>query len=256
MSSPPGASQTPPRISVVTAVRNGRGTIDACLDSVAAQRYAGLEHVVVDGASTDGTVDRLRLRTDARLRWVSEPDAGVYDAMNRGVGLATGDYLLFLGADDVLLVDLVEVARYLVDARTIYYGDAYWPARGRRYDGPFGASKLARRNICQQAIFYPRAVFERHSFDLRYRLQADWELNMRCFSDPAFRFEYVPVVVARYNDLDGASTRQRDLALEADYPRLLWRHFPPRVALPLSAMALAGRLARRLGLRGRSEARP
>ncbi len=237
-----------PRISVVTVVRNGERMLGACLDSVAAQRYAALEHVVVDGASNDGTVDLLRRRSDARLRWVSERDGGIYDAMNRGTRLATGDYLLFLGADDILLADLVGVAGRLKDPRTVYYGDAYWPGTHRLYAGRFGAAKLARRNICQQAIFYPRAVFDRHAFDVRYRLQADWELNMRCFSDPAFRFEYMPVLVARYNDRDGVSTVERDRAMEADYLRLLWRHFSPLIALPLSALVVGGRLGRRVRL--------
>ena len=237
-----------PRISVVTAVRNGARTLTECLGSVARQDYPALEHLVIDGASSDGTVDILRRNAGGRMRWVSEPDRGTYDAMNKGVRLAAGDYLLFLGADDILLADLRAVGPRLLDPRTIYYGDAYWPRRHRLYDGPFGAAKLARRNICHQAMFYPRDVFARYAFDLRYPFQADWELNMRCFSDPAFRLAYLPFLVARYNDLDGSSTRNRDLALEGDYPRLLWRHFPTHVALPLSAIAIAGRVARALGV--------
>ena len=248
MSSAAPASR--PRISVITVVRNGAGTLADCVESVVRQAYPKLEYVIVDGASTDGTVDVIR-RYEGRLaRWVSEPDGGVYDAMNKAVRLATGDFLLFLGADDQLLCDLAQVAPSLRDSHTVYYGDAFWPAHNRRYDGRFGPAKLAARNICHQAMFYPRAVFQKYSFDLRYRLQADWELNMRCFSDPALRFDYLPVLVARYNDLTGSSTRQRDLALEADYPRLLWRHFPARVALPLSALALTGRALRRLGVLG------
>ena len=248
MSRGAGEAAALPRISVVTAVRNGARTLAECLGSVARQDYPDLEHLVIDGASSDGTLDVLRQNEGGRLRWLSEPDQGTYHAMNKGVRLATGDFLIFLGADDVLLADLRSVGKRLVDPATVYYGDAYWPGRHRLYDGPFGAAKLARRNICHQAMFYPRAVFAKYAFEPRYRFQADWELNMRCFSDPAFRLEYLPVLVARYNDLDGSSTRHRDLALEADYPRLLWRHFPAHVALPLSAVALAGRMARRLGV--------
>jgi len=243
------ASRALPRITVLTVVRNGARTLAQCIESVTRQAYSGLEFVVVDGASTDGSLDLIRRYQECIARWVSEPDGGTYDAMNKGARMATGDFVLFLGADDVLLADLNDVALRLADPRTIYYGDAFWPRRNRRYDGPFGTWKLARRNICHQAIFYPRAVFEKYAFATRYRYQADWELNMRCFSDPEFRFEYVPLLIARYNDLDGASTRNRDLALEADYPRLLWRHFPLRVAAPLAALALCGRASRALGLR-------
>jgi glycosyltransferase involved in cell wall biosynthesis len=238
---------SPPRITVVTVVRNGAGTVRNCLESVRRQEYPPLEHVVVDGASTDGTLEVLREYERPGFRWVSEPDGGIYDAMNKAVRIASGDFLLFLGADDLLLCDLQDAASKLVDARTIYYGDAYWPAANRRYDGRFDATKLALRNICHQAVFYPRAVFEKYAFDVRYRFQADWELNMRCFSDPAFRFEYIGLLVSRYDD-SGASSRNRDAALEADYPRLLWRHFPPTIALPISTLVLGARMARRLGI--------
>ena len=239
-----------PRISVVTVVRNGAATIERCLRSVSRQAYPRLGHLIVDGASTDETVAIVRRHLPPVECLVSEPDAGIYDAMNKAVRLADGDFLLFLGADDELLADLGEIAPRLTSPSTVYYGDAEWPRRGRPYDGPFDAAKLARRNICQQAVLYPRRVFERYSFDLRYPLQADWELHMRLFADPAFRFQHLPVVVSRYDDAGGRSSRERDRALEADYPRLLWRHFPARVALPRAAVALAGRALRRLGLRG------
>src|SRR4051812_38325165 len=139
-----------PRISVITAVLNGAQTLRECLESVARQEYANLENLVIDGGSTDGTLEIVR--AFPAVRWQSEPDLGTYDAMNKGIGLATGDFLLFLGADDQLLADLAQIASRLHGPRTIYYGDAFWPRRGRRYDGEFGAAKLALRNICQQAI--------------------------------------------------------------------------------------------------------
>jgi glycosyltransferase involved in cell wall biosynthesis len=215
---------------------------------VLGQPHPAIEHLVVDGASSDGTVELLRECADPRLRWVSEPDGGVYDAMNKGARLASGDYLLFLGADDRLACDLAVVGRRLMDPRCVYYGDAYWPTRHRLYDGRFGVAKFAIKNICQQAIFYPRAAFAKYAFDPRYRVQADWELNMRCFSDPEFRFEYFPVLVSTYNDLDGMSSRLRDVAMERDYTTLLWRHFPAYLAVPLITAVFAARLARRVGI--------
>ena len=230
-------------------VRNGAATILRCVRSVTRQAYPGLEYLVLDGASDDGTVEIVRRHLRPVDCLISEPDRGVYDAMNKATRTATGDFLLFLGADDELVADLAEVAPRLVDAHTVYYGDAFWPRLGRRYDGPFDAAKLARRNICQQAIFYPRSAFARHAFDLRYPLQADWELNMRLRSDPGFRLEYLPILVANYDDAGGMSSRLADPVMEARYPGLLFRHFPPRVALPLAAASVAGRALRLLGLR-------
>jgi glycosyltransferase involved in cell wall biosynthesis len=238
------------KISIITVVRNGVNTLESCMRSVIDQVYENIEFIVMDGGSTDGTLDILK-RHDSRITyWTSEPDRGIYDAMNKGARRAKGDWILFLGCDDALSADLTNVAPLLTDPSVIYYGNAYWSGRQRLYDGPFAASKLARTNICHQAVFYPRAIFEKYTFDLRYALQADWELNMRCFSDPAFRFQYIPVQIAVYNDLHGLSSVRRDFALEQDYITLMWRHFPWPIALWRSSIALGGRFLHRLGWKG------
>lgn len=239
-----------PRISIIVVVRNGVNTLESCIQSVIWQTYENIEFIVIDGGSTDGTLDILKHYDGKITFWTSEPDRGIYDAMNKGTRHATGDRILFLGCDDTLSADLRTVTPLLTHTNIIYYGDAYWPGRQRLYDGPFTTAKLARTNICHQAIFYPRAVFDKYLFKLRYFLQADWELNMRCLSDPAFRFQYVPLQVAVYNDLHGSSSVKRDFALEEDYVTLMWRHFPWHVALWRTAVALGGRFLRRWGWGG------
>lgn len=238
------------RISIITVVRNGAKTLEACIQSVIGQSYEDIEFIVIDGGSTDGTLDILRRHDNSISFWVSESDNGIYDAMNKGARHVTGDRILFLGSDDTLLADLRTVAPLLIHGDTIYYGDAYWRSRKRLYVGPFTTAKLARTNICHQTVFYPRAVFTKYTFNLRYSLQADWELNMRCFSDPEFRFQYIPVQVAIYNDLHGLSSVRRDLALEQDYITLMWRHFPWPIALWRTVIALGGRFLHRLGWKG------
>jgi glycosyltransferase involved in cell wall biosynthesis len=234
-------------ISIITVVRNGVDTLEFCIRSVLSQTYEKIELIVIDGGSTDGTLDILR-RYDSKITfWSSKSDSGIYDAMNKGASHANGERILFLGCDDTLSADLRTVAPLLTDINIIYYGDTYWPGRQRLYDGPFTTAKLARTNICHQAVFYPRAVLKKYSFNLRYPLQADWELNMRCFSDPQFRFQYIPVQVAVYNDLNGLSSVRQDLALEQDYITLMWRHFPWPIALWRTDIALGGRFLHWLG---------
>ena len=104
-----------PRLSVITAVRNGAATIVACLDSVSTQDIV-VEHVVVDGASTDGTVDILRSRTQRPPVWSSAPDAGISDAFNRGIARASGHALLILGADDRLAPGAAKLIVAALDA--------------------------------------------------------------------------------------------------------------------------------------------
>ena len=240
-----------PKISVITVVRNGEGTLESSIRSVVDQTYERIEFIVMDGGSTDGTLDILKHYDSKIAFWSSESDKGIYDAMNKGVRRATGDWVLFLGCDDTLSADLKEVAQLLSDPQVIYYGDAYWPVKRQLYDGSFSAAKLARTNICHQAIFYTRAVFDKYSFNLRYPFQADWELNMRCFSDPVFRFQYIPLQISIYNDQSGASSTKRDFALEEDYITLMWSHFPWHIALWRTAIAQGGRFLRRWGWKGR-----
>jgi glycosyltransferase involved in cell wall biosynthesis len=245
-----------PLISIVTVVRNGAKTLAQCIESVVRQQYKNIEYVVADGCSTDGTIDILRSYESSLDYWVSERDDGIFDAMNKAVGLTTGDWILFLGADDILLADIKDLVHGFLDRNTIYYGNAYWPGRDALYDGPFTAAKLARTNICQQAIFYPRTALTKYRHDPKYRFQADWELNMRCFSDPAFSFQYIPVTIVQYNDVDGSSTCNRDRNLENDYIALMRRHFSPPIALWRIAIALGGRCLRIVGRPVRDDARP
>src|SRR5260370_29878005 len=129
-----------PRITIITVVRNGAATLADCIQSVVRQRYPNLEHIIVDGASTDGTQDVIRGFEGRIARWVSEPDQGIYHAMNKATRMATGDWVLFLGAHDWLASDLARMAAHLTAPATIYYGDAYWPSRHRLYVGRFGAA--------------------------------------------------------------------------------------------------------------------
>ena len=216
-----------PAISVVTVCRNSAKELPAAAASVLGALGPQDEWVVQDGASTDGSAEFLQARGDPRVKLESRPDGGIYDAMNRAACRTAGDFILFLGADDRLRIRLDEARPFFKDGHTVYYGDVWRTAAGDRYAGEFNGAKLARTNICQQAIFYPRAAFEGRSFDVRYAQQADWVFNMDCFADAALKFEYLPLVVADYAQ-GGASSLRMDAAFQRDYRRLLKKYFPFR----------------------------
>jgi glycosyltransferase involved in cell wall biosynthesis len=195
-----------PLFTVVTVVFNGEKELETSILSVLNQSYKNVEYIIIDGGSTDGTLDILRRYEDAIDYWVSEPDNGIYDAMNKAIRLARGKWVYFLGSDDTLRNCLEIVAEYLKDERIIYFGTVYAPGLKTITQTPVRPWQLLRRNICQQAIFYPRALFEWREFNTRYRILADWEFNMRCYSNPHFSFQYIPVVVANYNNLTGISS--------------------------------------------------
>ena len=225
-----------PLFSVITPVFDGVARIKPTVDSVISQREADWEYLVIDGGSTDGTVDCLREYGD-RLRWISEPDRGIYDAMNKGIEMATGRFLYFIGAGDTLspgalaqVAEQIEQVQALADSSPWFlYGDVTWGTTGRRYAGPFSKLKLTRQNICHQAIFLDARIFERlGKFDLRYPVLSDHHFNFRCFGDAGIRSRYMDLVVANY-EADGISERLLDPEFRRDYSKVIsqtlgWRY--------------------------------
>ena len=218
----------PPLISVITPTFNSGAKIAATIASVLSQREGLYEFLVIDGGSADDTLAHLRARGSA-LRYLSEPDQGIYDAMNKGIRLTSGEFLYFLGAGDRLLPGVLEAVAAEIrklscqgqtSRPTLLYGNVDWSHYSRPYDGRFNRFKLLRRNICHQAIFYQRSVFERLGFyNTKYRSLADWEFNIRCFNDQGIHKRYIPLRIAKYEG-GGKSATTPDPAFCAELSRL------------------------------------
>jgi len=213
-----------PLISIITVVYNGAATLEATIRSVREQTWTNIEYIIVDGGSRDGTPALLEKHKDAIAKWVSEPDKGVYDAMNKGIRMAAGDWLYFLGSDDCLY-DPNVLTRLFGDPFDqdcdLLYGDVKSPAYKGLYDGVFTHEKLLSRNISHQAAFYRKALFERlGDYDLRYRLHADWDFNLRCF-EAGIPTRYAGVLVAEFG-AEGMSSSH-------DIPFLRERLIPARL---------------------------
>lgn len=233
-----------PTISIVTVVLNAAATLERAILSVVNQDFDDFEYVVIDGGSTDGSVDIIRRYEPKIAYWRTEADDGLYDAMNKAVRVCRGRWILFLGADDVLVAALRDIGKLLTDERTIYYGNVYMPRRGVVYDGKFSAYKIMWHNICQQAIFYPRAVFESHSFDTRYEVWADHALNIACFGDRRFRFRYLGKLICLFNDESGKSANAEDERFRADREALIKAHLSPVLLLLFRLRIRASRFKR------------
>jgi glycosyltransferase involved in cell wall biosynthesis len=201
-----------PLISVILPTFCVETVIPECLESIRRQTCTDFEVVVVDGGSTDKTVELISAAAvDRRFTIRSEKDTGVYDAMNKGIRLAAGEWLYFLGADDRLhdAHVLQTVAAFIRSqpASHLVYGDVIMRSNISRYAGAFNLDRLLfEKNICHQAIFYRRTVFEKiGDYNLRYPIWADWDLNIRCFQHPAFIQQHLDLVIADYNDTGGIS---------------------------------------------------
>jgi glycosyltransferase involved in cell wall biosynthesis len=200
--------------SIIVPTFNSASTIGSCVQSLADQTFRGFEVLVMDGGSKDDTV---RIAQEPRglgdrLRVVSEPDKGVYDAMNKGILRARGEWLLFLGSDDRLYDGQVlasVAARLPLPGYDLLYGNALFQHCRQVYDGRFTIGKiLFERNICHQAIFYRRSLFDRLGlYDLRYRIYADYDYNIQVFSRKDVRHKYIPLIISEYNENDGLTGR-------------------------------------------------
>ena len=214
--------------SIIIPTFNARDKLLGTLDSIRAQNFDDLEIWVQDGNSSDGTREFLKQQRD--IGWASEPDAGVYDAMNKGIAATKGRFLYFLGAGDELepgvLAQVAEVVGTSTSSQALFlYGDVFWTTLERRYDGQFSQWKMTQRSVCHQAIFYDRAIFGRLGlYDLRYPIGADFALNIAVFGDKAIEKRWIDVVISRYEG-GGLSSTVRDEVFLEDLPRLINRHF-------------------------------
>jgi glycosyltransferase involved in cell wall biosynthesis len=202
-----------PRITVCIVVFNGRQHISDALASVANQSYSDLELIVIDGGSTDGTLGVLNEYAGKITKLVSEPDSGIYDAMNKACAIANGDWLIFLGCDDTLSGSIDTIAMRLTNESTVYYGNVVIRSTGRTYGGRFSKYRLMQANICHQAIFYPKTIYKTHSYNLKYRLLADYEYNLRLMGR-GVKFEYMNIEVANFNAAGASVAGDPDFELD------------------------------------------
>jgi glycosyltransferase involved in cell wall biosynthesis len=216
-----------PTVSVVIVTFNAAQTLQACLNSIYGQEYPAIEIVVVDGQSTDGTIDLLKVNDERIHYWRSEKDAGIYDAMNKALQYIKGEWVYFLGADDTLLPGFSKLAGELKDRSVIYYG------RVQTFGGPtfpVNAYQFAKIGICHQAMIYPKGVFDHDRFDTRYRISADYAFNIPLFQGKKYHFEFRNHLVANFNHT-GVSSLNTDQAFEADRSKMVLKYFGMKIWL-------------------------
>lgn len=184
-------SHLTPKFSVITICYNAQATLEDTIQSVIAQTYHHVEYIIVDGASKDRTLSIINRYRDRITTVVSEPDKGLYDAMNKGLRLATGDYVCFLNAgdsfhEDDTLQQMVHTLRELTELPDVLYGEtALVDAEGhfvrmRRLQAPEHLTWHSFRQgmlVCHQAFFAKRTLAE--PYDLRYRFSADFDWCIR-----------------------------------------------------------------------------
>lgn len=224
-----------PRISVITASSNALPGLKLTVDSVRVQTFRDYEHIIVDGASTDGTPDWLAAQGDA-LRWVSEPDDGIADALNKGLAMARGEYVLVLQAEDTLLSpeSIAEAVTELDGSDIVSFDVIFVTPRGDRQLRSRGfSSKLAfKTTIPHQGALCRRALFDRiGAFDPSFRIALDYEFFLRAHRAGA-TLKLVARPLARMPDT-GVSSRLgwRSLKSRFDEERRVQQRHAPGLAM-------------------------
>lgn len=223
-----------PLVSVITVVFNGAGHLEAAINAVASQTYPHIQHIVIDGGSTDGSVAIIE-RNQAKLaHWKSEPDRGLYDAMNKGIDAVTDpeSYVLFANADDTLFSpDAIEQVMAKSAGEDLVYGKMVFS--DGEISGMLGREvkleDLARETLCHPATFVKRRVFDKvGKFDTSFRIAADYDFIVRCFS-AGVTTRFVDVVVS--NMRMGGLSDDRFMLSCSERKEVIRRRFPFRQRL-------------------------
>lgn len=198
------------KISIITVCFNADSVIEQTINSVLSQRYENLEYIIVDGKSTDNTIEVLKKIVDKRIKWISEPDKGLYDAMNKGIEMATGEWMCFMNAGD-RFVDNNTVSNVFsleVEDNDVLYGDVIleYPPYGniRRRHNMLSGKKCAL-DICHQSTFIRSSIMKKYGYDTQYRIFADIDFFYKIWKE-GYKFFYVPVDIAVFEAFDGLSS--------------------------------------------------
>lgn len=222
-----------PKFSVITVTYNAAAVLEDTIQSVITQTYHHVEYIIVDGGSTDGTLDIVAQYRDRIVTIVSEPDKGLYDAMNKGMRLATGDYLCFLNAGDSFHEDdtLQSIAHSLTGSALpdVIYGQTELVdseghfVRMRRLSAPEHLNWKSFRQgmlVCHQAFFAKRTLAE--PYDLRYRFSADFDWCIRVMKR-AHTLHNTRLTLIDYLE-EGMTTRNRRASLRERF-RIMVKHY-------------------------------
>ena len=200
-----------PIITVITVIFNGKPFVRTTFDSVLNQSYPNVEYIVIDGGSTDGTLELLQEYDNKVDLWISEPDKGIYDAMNKGIDLSTGDWINFMNVGDRfaspdVLDKFCDHERHGVD---IVYGDAL--IQYENFEKPFKTHPLTEiwkySPFCHQASFARAKLLNEYKLDTNFTIGADHDFFYRAYK-AGKKFSYLPTVVCYFDGRQGMTKRR------------------------------------------------
>jgi glycosyltransferase len=197
------------KISIITVTKNDRNNIQSCIDSVQSQNYVELEYIIIDGASTDGTVDIIKQYNSKISNWISEEDNGIYDAMNKGINMASGDIIGFLNSDDLYAgPDILELVAETFQANNTdsFYGDLVYVSKDdtnnviRNWKSCEFNFELFKNgwHPPHPTFFVKKNIYEKYgTFDTKYKIGADYALMLKFLIKHKISVKYIPEVLVK-----------------------------------------------------------
>jgi glycosyltransferase involved in cell wall biosynthesis len=207
-----------PLITVVTVVYNSIANLEKTICSVTEQDYSKIEYIVIDGGSTDGSIDIIQKHASNISVWISEKDNGIYDAMNKGVNMASGDWICFLNSGDVfvdshIIGQVVAEINQSTAKKDIVYGNILVQKAGGLFKERIAKEpcNIHRMHFCHQSAFVRRELLQKFGFDQRHPLSADLKFFKQCYynGNPFVHLNF-PVVIY---DTSGVSNTSRERGL-------------------------------------------
>lgn len=210
------------KISIITVCLNAKDTIEDTFLSVFNQTHEKLELIVIDGGSIDGTLEIIDKYKEKIAHFVSEPDKGIYDAMNKGIKAASGDFITFLNANDTFYDNLVleKVAQVLAKntEAEILFGNVECVSKNTQsseiltFEDIKTDFSLISKNLCHQSVFYHKNLFKKFgSYSLQYKICSDWDFNIKCLVKNRVQALYVNTTIAKFQ-LGGISSDENSIS--------------------------------------------
>lgn len=223
----PTGNKLAPLISIVIPLYNSAASLQYCLNSILNQSFRNYEIVFIDGLSTDNTLQIIadfgKRNRDIRVKVVSEPDKGIYDAMNKGIGLASGEWIYFMGSDDTFYSArvLADICQEIKKEKTdLLYGNVYGATsnKGYIYDT---LSKALTTGIHHQSVFYKSSLFKQlGNYDLKFKIAADYDFTLKVILGENYRTKYINQDIAYYGE-GGYSSKNFDFKFFSGHYKIL-----------------------------------
>lgn len=201
------------KLSVITVNYNDREGLLSTIQSVVGQTFKDYEYIIIDGGSTDGSVEVIRQNKEYITYWVSEPDRGIYNAMNKAIKVASGDYCIFMNSGDCFYTnDVIEKALTFLDGTDIVYGNTHYTDGMIRYskDEPDLFSFFYVSCWCHQSTFIKTFLLKKYLYDDTLRIVADWKFLLQTVIKDNCSFKAIDQNISLY-DSTGISSTNKEL---------------------------------------------